>query len=323
MYHNIYNKRLTKRLDMKLSIVTTLYKSSSHINEFYERISKEAQKITADYEIIFVDDGSPDDSLIKAIALHHHDPKVVTIELSRNFGHHKAIMTGLTHAKGEYIFLIDSDLEEEPELLENFWNEFRKDTDLDVVYGIQESRKGNWFERWSGEAFYKIYNFLSNVKVPKNLITARLFTKKAVNLITAYKERELCLGCIYQDIGLKQIGVKIRKLSISDTTYTLRKKISLMISSIVSFSNKPLWYIFIFGLITTTISGLAIIKLIISKLFMDIAIDGWTSVMVSIWFFGGLIILMLGIIGIYLSTIFLEVKQRPYTMIKNIYKTEK
>ena len=110
---------------MKLSIVTTLYKSSEYVDEFYERISKEAQKITDNYEIIFVDDGSPDDSLQKCITLYQQDQKVAVIELSRNFGHHKAIMTGLSHAQGDFVLLIDSDLEEEPELLGKFWHGYR------------------------------------------------------------------------------------------------------------------------------------------------------------------------------------------------------
>lgn len=120
---------------MKLSIVTTLYKSSPYVDEFYERISKEAQKITDNYEIIFVDDGSPDDSLQKCITLHQQDKKVTVIELSRNFGHHKAIMIGLSHTQGFFVFLIDVGLEEEPELLGRFWQELQNDEGLDLVYG--------------------------------------------------------------------------------------------------------------------------------------------------------------------------------------------
>jgi len=210
---------------MKLSIVTTLYKSSLYVEEFYERITKEAKKITDNYEIIFVDDGSPDDSLKKSIKLYNKDKKVKVIELSRNFGHHKAIMTGLSHAKGEFVFLIDADLEEEPELLGRFWQELQNSDNIDVVYGVQESRKGGWFERWSGDLYYKVFNFLSDVPVAKNLITARIFTKSAKNIITSYSERELCLGCIYHDIGFNQVAVKVKKLDTSPSTYTIRKKI--------------------------------------------------------------------------------------------------
>ena len=304
---------------MKLSIVTTLYKSALYIDEFYIRITKEAKKITDDYEIIFLDDGSPDDSLEKAIALYKNDKKVKVIELSRNFGHHKAIMTGLSHANGDFIFLIDVDLEEKPELLSSFWKEIHSCKDIDVVYGAQESRKGNWFEKWSGGLFWKIINFLSTTKVPHNIITARLTTKQYNKELLRYKESELFIGGIWADAGFKQKEMKVDKLSSSQTTYTIHKKISLLINSVTSFSSKPLVYIFNIGLVITSISFLFILKLIFDKIFLNISFEGWTSIIVSIWFFGGLIILLLGIIGIYLSKIFIEVKNRPYTIVKKIY----
>lgn len=305
---------------MKLSIVTTLYRSSLYVDEFYERISIEAKKITDAYEIIFVDDGSPDDSLQKAIALCEKDSKVKAIELSRNFGHHKAIMTGLLHAQGEFVFLIDSDLEEEPELLSRFWDELQNGNDIDVVYGVQKSRKGSWFERWSGKLFYKIFNYLSNIDIPKNLLTVRLMTKQANQSIITYEERELCLGCIFFDIGFKQKAIEVNKGNSSETTYSLKSKISLLINSIVSFSNKPLKIVFSIGFIVTFLSFLYILNIIFSKYFYGIQVDGWASVIASIWFFGGLIIMTLGVIGVYISKIFSEVKLRPYTVVKKIYE---
>ena len=158
---------------MKLSVVTTLYYSSKYIEEFYSRISIEAQKITNNYEIIFVDDGSPDDSLSKSIKLCEKNSHVKVIELSKNFGHHKAIMTGLNHARGDFVFLIDIDLEEEPELLGKFWEELKKNNGIDAVYGTQQIRKGYLFERVSGWFFYKIFNYFSEIKIPKNFLTDR------------------------------------------------------------------------------------------------------------------------------------------------------
>ncbi len=307
---------------MKLSIVTTLYKSSPYIDEFYARISKEAQKITDDYEIIFVDDGSPDDSLQKAVALYEKDSKVKVIELSRNFGHHKAIMTGLSHAKGEFVFLIDSDLEEEPELLGKFWEELHKEKELDVVYGVQESRKGGWFEKFTGGLFWKLINFMSPIKIPANILTARLMTSKYNKFLIEYKESEIFIGGIWAHTGFKQKALEVKKGSQSDTTYTLKRKISLLINAITSFSSKPLMYIFYIGLLITFFSMLFIIKLIVDKLFFGLAFEGWTSLIVSVWFFGGLIILLLGIIGIYLSKIFIEVKQRPYTIVRNYFERD-
>jgi len=304
---------------MKLSIVTTLYNSSLYVDEFHNRISKEAKKITNDYEIIFVDDGSPDDSLEKAVDIHKRDKKVKVIELSRNFGHHKAIMTGLSHAKGDYVFLIDVDLEEEPELLGNFWKELQDSKDIDVVYGVQESRKGGWFERWSGEMFYKIFNFFSGVKIPSNFLTVRIMKDNYVKNLISFKEKEIVFSILTVLTGFKTKQFIVKKLSHSPTTYSIGKKVKLLLNTITISSARPLFLAFNIGFIITFLSGIYISYLMYRKLFYNIGIDGWTSVMVAISFFGGMIILFLGIIGIYLANIFTEVKNRPLTIIRTKY----
>ncbi len=305
---------------MQLSIVTTLYKSSLYIDEFYERISKEAKKITDDYEIIFVDDGSPDDSLQKAVELYKKDSKVKVIELSRNFGHHKAIMTGLSHAEGDFVFLIDSDLEEEPELLGKFWQEIQTDINVDMVYGIQKNRKGSWFERWSGKLFYSLFNFFSDTKIPNNFLTVRLMSKRYTKNLIRFQEKELVFSILTVLTGFESKRIIVKKHSHSPTTYSLVDKIKLLVRIITSASSKPLWLAFNTGLFITLTSIVYIIYLIINKVVNHKVIDGWTSVMVSISFFGGMIILFLGIIGIYLAHIFIEVKNRPLTIIKHIYE---
>lgn len=307
---------------MILSIVTTLYKSSSYIYEFYERISQEAQKITDDYEIIFVDDGSPDDSLEKAVDLYKKDDKVKVIELSRNFGHHKAIMTGLSHASGDYVFLIDADLEEEPELLGDFWNKLTSNNKLDVVYGVQQKRKGAWFERWSGDFFYKTVNFLSENKITKNFLTVRLMRSNFVNNLVSFRENELNFSTLITLNGFESQSVIIKKLSHSETSYTFSKKLSIFVNTITSSTARPLWLIFYSGLLITSFSVLFIFKLLFDKIFYNISVDGWTSLILSVWFFGGIIIFFLGILGIYLSKIFIETKHRPYTIIKKVYKDQ-
>ncbi|MDB9788793.1 glycosyltransferase family 2 protein [Candidatus Thioglobus sp.] len=307
---------------MKLSIVTTLFKSSAYVEEFYLRITKEVKKLTDDYEIIFVDDGSPDDSLQKCITLHQQDQKVTVLELSRNFGHHKAIMTGLSHAQGDFVFLIDVDLEEKPELLGKFWQELQNGEDLDVVYGVQKQRKGAFFERISGRLFWKVINIFSTIEIPKNILTARLVTKAYNDALIKYQESELFIGGIWADTGFRQKSIITNKSSKSETSYTFRKKIYLLITSITSFSSKPLVYIFNIGLLTTFVSFLFILKLLFNKLFYGVSFEGWTSLIVSVWFFGGLIILLLGVIGIYLSKIFIETKNRPYTIVRKYYKQQ-
>lgn len=304
---------------MQLSIVTTLYYSAPYLEEFYTRICFEVEKITDDYEIIFVNDGSPDDALDIALSFHRRDDRIRVIDLSKNFGHHKAIMTGLTYSRGDLIFLIDCDLEEDPELLGKFYDE-RIRNDVDVVYGVQASRKGGVFERISGQVFYKFLNFLYSYELPKDTLTARLMTKRYVASLIEHREREIYIDGLWAITGFEQIPITVKKHSKGASTYDLRRKLSMAVNAITSFSNKPLVYIFYLGSVVLSLSTLAACYLIIRKIFFNEYLMGWPSLIVSIWFMGGLTFFCLGIIGIYLSKIFIETKQRPYTIIKKFYE---
>lgn len=304
---------------MDISIVTTLYFSSPHIVEFYERISLEAKKLTEDYEIIFVNDGSPDDSLNIAVKLYEKDEKVRVIDLSRNFGHHKAIMTGLSYAKGKLIFLIDSDLEEEPELLSLFYEHYQT-SDIDVVYGVQKFRKGNVIEKITGELFYSFFNLISTYPVPANLITARLMSQSYVKALVDHKDREIFLAGLWAITGFRQVPLFVKKHSKGQSSYNFFRKLSIAVNSITSFSNKPLIFVFYLGSVISVLSFAAAIVLVIRKIFFNAILAGWPSLIVSIWLLGGLTIFCLGIIGIYLAKVFSETKQRPYTIVRKFYE---
>jgi putative glycosyltransferase len=304
---------------MKLSIVTTLYQSAPYIHEFHERASAVARQIVdEEYEIIFVNDGSPDKSLELAIKLAVRDHHVVLVDLSRNFGHHKAMMTGLSYAKGEQIFLIDSDLEEEPEYLISFAMQMQRNC-CDVIYGVQEQRKGGWFERWSGSLFYNLFNILTGLSLPENAVTARLMTRRYVDSLLLHKEREILIAGLWQITGFNQQPHFIKKYSESATTYTLRRKMALLVNSVTSFSNAPLIIIFYIGIIISFLAVSYITWLLVHWAFLAKPLSGWTSIMASIWLLGGMIISFVGVIGIYLSKIFSETKQRPYTIVREIY----
>lgn len=308
---------------MDLSIVTTMYHSFPYIQQFYDRICAVAKQITEDYEIILVNDGSPDDSLDIAVALYEKDPKVRVIDLSINFGHHKAMMTGLMHAEGELVFLIDCDLEEEPELLERFYAEHKKNDDVDVVYGVQKARKGRFVEKISGNIFYWMFNLFSSYPVPSNLVTARLMSKRYVDSLVKHKDREVFMAGLWAITGFKQVPLMVAKHDKGNSSYNLRRKISILVNSITSFSNKPLLLIFYLGIVILFISSLAALHLVIRRVFFGVLLAGWPSLMVTIWLLGGLTIFCVGIIGIYLSRIFTETKERPYTIIRQIYERTK
>jgi putative glycosyltransferase len=304
---------------MKLSVVATLYQSAPYIAEFYQRtIAAARQLVGEDYEIVLVNDGSPDNSLDLAIKFTEEDAHVVVVDLSRNFGHHKAMMTGLAHAKGEKVFLIDSDLEEEPECLIGFSEQMLADQ-CDVVYGVQEQRKGNWFERWSGQWFYRFFKALTGMALPENVVTARLMSRRYVDALLRHEEREVFMAGLWHITGFVQRPQTVKKHSTSETTYTFRRKMSLLVNSVTSFSNAPLVSIFYIGVSISLFALFYIAYLVIHWVFLARPLSGWTSVMASIWLLGGMVISFIGVVGIYLSKIFSETKQRPYTIVRQIH----
>ena len=304
---------------MKLSIVTTLYKSAPYIEEFHRRAAAAARGITDDYEFVMVDDGSPDDSLAVACAIAQADSRVRVVELSRNFGHHKALMTGLGHARGDLCFLIDSDLEEDPELLSTFFEKLEA-SGADVVYGYQEDRKGSIGERLTGYIAYWLFKLLIAFPVPRNHITIRLMRRDYVESLLMHRERQAVIGGLWLITGFKQIGIAVDKVSRGPSTYSVLHRWRMLIESVTSFSERPLVAIFYLGIIISVLSVVVGLTLLVRKVFFGQVLAGWTSVMISVWLLGGLLILCVGVVGIYISKIFIETKNRPYTIVRRLHE---
>lgn len=306
---------------MKVSIVTTLYRSAAYIDEFHRRAMQAASAITDDVELIMVNDGSPDDSLQVAVELHKSDPRVVVVDLARNFGHHKAMMTGLAHATGDLIFLVDSDLEEPPESLSQFYELFKREA-CDVVYGVQESRRGGFFERTTGALFFAALDVLGDRPVPRNVVTSRLMTRDYVNALVSHQDREFIISDLWQVTGFRQIAVIVKKLSLSPSTYSLRNRIELAVKHVTTTSTRLLYFVLYTGILIFGLSAVLILFYLARYFASGIGVDGFTSLIISIWFLGGLITLILGILGIYIANIMSETKRRPYTLVRRIYKAD-
>lgn len=254
---------------MKLSIVTTLYQSAPYIAEFHERASAAARQLVGeDYEIVLVNDGSPDNSLELAVQLIESDDHVIVVDLSRNFGHHKAMMTGLAHTQGDRVFLIDSDLEEYPEYLTSFAKQMESEF-CDVVYGVQENRKGGWFERWSGQWFYRLFNVLTGLTLPANIVTARLMTRCYVDALLLHREREILIAGLWHITGFDQRPQSVKKHSSSETTYSFHRKMSILVNAVTSFSNAPLVGIFYIGVSISLLALVYIVFLVVQWIFLQ------------------------------------------------------
>lgn len=304
---------------MKLSIVTTLYQSAATIQEFHRRVMQTAEAITDDFELIIVNDGSPDDSLELALALGESDPRITILDLARNFGHHKAMMTGLAYANGDLVFLIDSDLDEDPELLGLFHKRLLQG-DCDVVYGFQKERRGGAFGQVSGFLYYWLLDALSDDNIPHNVFTARLMTKDYVRALVRHRDRAFLISQLWSSSGFRQVGLPAKKHSESRPTYTTRMRFEIFIKHVTTSSTKLLFVIFYVGFVLSLLAAGVIVYYVLRYLFSGIGVDGFTSIIVSIWLFGGLITLILGILGLYIANILSETKRRPYTIVRRVYR---
>ncbi|HEY8607334.1 MAG TPA: glycosyltransferase family 2 protein [Noviherbaspirillum sp.] len=308
---------------MKLSVVATLYFSSSFLSDFCRRISAAAQDVVGDaYEIILVNDGSPDDSLQRALELQRMDKHIEIVDLSRNFGHHAAIIAGLSHARGERVFLIDSDLEEQPEWLSLFYQTM-EEKNVDVVFGKQQERIASPLSNLYGRTFWSTLNLMSSVRIPHSPMTCRLMTRRYVEALLTVGDRVLFLAGTFAWAGYSQTAIPLTKtprVGAQKSNYNVRRKIMQVADSISSFSVAPLTLIFFSGLTIWVGSLLYGLFLLVAKLLHpEMVVSGFTSVMLSLWFLGGTVILFLGVLGLYVGKVFQEVKRRPLYIVRQTY----
>lgn len=306
---------------MMLSIVTTLYKSERYVQEFYARIVKAAASLTPDFEIVFVNDGSPDESVDIACTLADSDPRVSVVDLSRNFGHHRAMMSGLRHARGDLVFLIDVDLEEQPEALGMFWSLMHSDAKIDVAFGQLEQKTVPWIKQYTSNAFYRLFNALSTTPISDREVVSRLMRRPYVDALLSYGEYEIFIPAVWADAGFVQRPVTVTKGFDGFSSYTLSRRVAMAVDAITSFSSRPLLYIFYLGLLFSTSSTLYFIYLLTRKLFLDDVVLGWTSLMAGLFLIGGIIIFSLGVVGIYVAKIYTEVKRRPNAIVRRVHKS--
>ena len=304
-----------------ISIVSTMYRSRPFLERFLaECLQALAELDCTEFEIVLVNDGSPDDSLDYAVSRRKDIPHLVVVDLSRNFGHHYAIQAGLQYARGDQIFLIDCDLEVSPLTLA----EFKKKLDIsgsDMIYGYQESRKGGLFEKASGGFFYKAFNLLSDIKIPENIATERIMTRRYVEALLQLGDRNLFLGGMMSWTGFKQLGLPLQKKQREGrSSYTLLARIHLMVNAVSSFSAQPLVWMFNIGLTITTFSFLYVFYLVARKVLFDDALLGFTSMVALTTLSLGIMTTGMGVIGIYLGKIFTQVQNRPTYIVKDLYR---
>lgn len=271
---------------------------------------------------MLVNDGSPDDSLLRALSLQRADPRIVVVDLSRNFGHHKALMTAIAQARGDFVFVIDSDLEEAPELLIPFFERLAQG-DGDVVYGVQERRRGGPIERLGGAIYYGAVKRLTSVPIPRDILTARLMTRRYVDSLLTFQESEFVISALWALAGYTQIPYLTHKEERHrGSTYNVVRKFKMLVDHLTSFSSGPLYAIFVFGMVVSALSLVALLYVVVNFLTAETVMPGWTSILISVWLVGGLTFFLLGVIALYVSHIFKEVKDRPRVLIRGVFRRD-
>ena len=307
---------------MKLSIVTSIYRSSRTLKEFYEQITDTVHTITDDYEILIVNDGADDASMAIALDLHRTDDRVCVIDLSRNFGHSQAISTGVQHSKGDYVFIIDCHMDEPPSLLRQFWQKMEQSPEADMVYGVQDVRRGGFVERYSGRMTYFLIDRLSDIHLPQNMMTVRLMTRRYIESLFRFHEREAMFPVKALLAGYRQIPVTVEKHRTHKSSHSFGSKVDIASSLFISMTSRPLHYVFYAGAGISILALAYTLYLIISSIARQALPDSWNILFASVWLLGGAIVLSIGIVAIYLSTVLVETRRRPQAVVREIYSQE-
>jgi polyisoprenyl-phosphate glycosyltransferase len=310
---------MKKIVKIKYSIIIPIYNEENIIPELYSRTTKVLASVDkTGYEIIFVDDGSIDHSLEILEKLHKKDSKIKIISLSRNFGHQEAISAGIDFAKGNAVVTMDGDLQDPPEIIIDFIKEWGEN--CKIVYGIRKSTKESFQKRFFSKMFYRVFNKLSNVKIPLDAGDFCLMDREIVDILVKLPERVRFLRGIRPWIGFKQGFVKYNrdKRYGGKPKYTINKSTKLAINALASFSYLPLHLFVGIGFFTSLFSFIGIILTIIAKFAGLEVVRGWTSTILVILLLGGIQLIMLGIIGEYIEKIFEETKHRPIYIVNKL-----
>ncbi len=299
-----------------ISVVTPVYNCKECLLELYQRLKKTLEQITSDFEIIMVNDASPDNAweVIRDIA--NQDNRVKGINLSRNFGQHYAITAGLDFAKGEWVVVMDCDLQDQPEEIEKLY--IKAQEGYDVVLGKRHYRQDGFFKKLGSKIFYLIFSYLTDTEQDGTIANFGIYNSKVIDIVKSMRENLRFFPVMVKWTGFNIISMDIEHAAreTGKSSYTFKKMLNLAFDVMIAFSDKPLRLTVKTGLIMSLTSFSYATYIVIRALFGIRAIEGWSSLIVSIWFLSGLTIFILGIIGTYIGKIFDEVKKRPIYVVQ-------
>jgi polyisoprenyl-phosphate glycosyltransferase len=307
----------------KLSIISPVYGAAQLLPVLVSEIEKSLLFITPDYEIILVEDNSPDNSWLIIQEIVKINPKVTGISFSRNFGQQEAIHAGLNYASGDFIVTLDCDLQDNPLEIINLMK--KANEGYDIVMAGRIDRKDDFMKKFFSKTFYSLLNYLSEVKIDPSVANFVLYRRNALGALLSMGDYFVYYPYMANWIGFRKCILPVQHNARKDnikSSYSFKKRFALAFFTIVSFSDKPLRIVLKLGVCIVFISILLAIILAIIYITTDQKVQGWMSQFLSIWILGGILISIMGMVGIYVGNTFATVKKRPNYIIKEILNTK-
>lgn len=301
---------------MKLSVVSPVYRAELVLEELVERITNSIPTAFNSFEIILVDDFSPDKSWDKIVEISKNNSNVRGFKLSRNFGQHYAITAGLNQVKGDYVIVLDCDLQDQPEEIEKLFTESRKG--YDIVLARRYERKDSFYKKSVSSLFYKTLSYLTGTKQDATVANFGIYSKKVINEVVKLEEKIKYFPTMVKWVGFSTSYINVEHASRSEgkSNYNLKKLLNLALDIILAYSDKPLRLIIKFGLSIALISFLMVFYVLYQKFTGKVSVSGYASLIISIWFLSGCLLTTLGVVGLYIGKIFEGVKNRPSYIIE-------
>jgi len=306
-----------------LSVLVPVYNESECLSPFYEKLCEVTAGLTCGLEILFVNDGSTDDSLERIKALQRSDSRIACIDLSRNFGKETAVSAGIEHIRGDALVILDADLQDPPELIPEMLAGIEEG--YDDVYGTRVSRHyESRLKRWTSLQYYRLLRLFSDIEVQENTGDFRMFSSKAIEALRSIKESERNMKGLFSYIGFQKKSIPYEQPPrvAGHTKWNYLKLFNLAIKGWTSFSVIPLRIISFTGVVVSVTAFIYLMVVLIKALFLGDPVGGYPSMMCIILFLGGLLLLALGIIGEYLGIIYRETKKRPYYFVNDVLRIE-
>ena len=308
---------------IEFSIVAPCYNEERCLEEFVSRVMSMMESYNKKFEILLINDGSADNTLEVSKGLAKTYNQIKIIDFSRNFGHQAAVTAGLDYSKGNAVIIIDSDLQDPPEVISEMIKKWKEG--FQVVYGKRTIRKGESFMKlFTAKIFYKVLQKLTSTDIPVDTGDFRLIDKKVVTIMKSMREKHRFIRGMVSWTGFKQTPVYYERDSrfSGETGYPLRKMLTFALDGITSFSIIPLQFLTLIGIIVTTITVLLSLLVFFVKLFIpEFFLAGFPTIILVVMFFGGIQVFFLGIMGEYIGRIFNEVKNRPNYIVENVYQS--